>query len=165
MKKIIQKRYDDNIKIYNSRYSKIQEEKYSLMSKYFPKYSIALDLGCGTGLLNKKLKNLIGLDISIEMLKIATYGEKVIQAQFESIPFKNNSFDAIFSFSALQSTSNLKKTMKEIKRVLKKEGTFIVTVIKRKFDPEIKKILEKNFQKVIEQDCGEDIGFICSKLY
>lgn len=163
MKKIIQEQYNQNAKIYNSRYSRIQLDKYDIMSEYFPIYSKALDLGCGTGLLSKKLKNLIGIDISLEMLKIAKTGEKVIQAQCESIPFKNNSFDTIFSFSAIQSTDNLEKTINEIKRVLIPQGTLILTVIKRKLDKNLRKILNKTFKNIKEIECGEDIGFICKE--
>ena len=164
MKEIIRERYDKSAEFYDPRYNKIQEEKYEIMSEYFPKnWSLALDLGCGSGLLSKKLDNLIGMDISFGMLKIAKYrGEKVVQAESENVPFKSGIFDVVFSFSVLQSSDDLKKSIEEAKRVLKARGIFIMTYLNKKFDSKVISVLKKHFDNIKQVPCGEDIGFICS---
>ena len=101
-----------------------------------------LDLGSGTGdiilELIKKNKivnsqNLIILsDPNIKMIKesfkkfnntkkiynVANYGEE--------LPFKSNQFDLVTMSFSLRNTYNLKKTIKEINRVLKKTVNFYV---------------------------------------
>lgn len=163
MKKIIRERYDKSAEFYDSRYNKIQEEKYEIMSQYFPKnWELALDLGCGTGLLNKRLDNLIGMDISFGMLEIAKeQGEKVVQAESENVPFKSRIFDVVFSFSVLQSSDDLKKSIAEVKRILKPNGLLILTYLK-KIDLKMISILKSKFNNIKQVPCGEDIGFICS---
>ncbi|UCD04541.1 MAG: class I SAM-dependent methyltransferase [Candidatus Woesearchaeota archaeon] len=164
MKEIIRKRYDESAEFYDSRYNRIQEEKYEIMSQYFPKnWELALDLGCGTGLLSKKLDNLIGMDISFGMLEIAKeQGEKVVQAESESLPFKSQVFDVVFSFTVLQSSNELKKSVDEAKRVLKPNGILILTYLEKKFDLKVISALRKNFDNIKQVPCGEDIGLICS---
>jgi len=47
---------------------------------------------------------------------------KFIKGYSEQIPAKNNFFDAVITVNAIDHVNNLKKTAKEIKRVLKKGG-------------------------------------------
>ena len=99
-----------------------------------------LDIGCGTGDivsiisenksgLNSKTKTYL-LDPNINMIKqgikklkkkditwIASYGEL--------LPFKNNKFDVVMMSFSLRNVENINKTLKEINRVLKKDGQFI----------------------------------------
>lgn len=163
-KKIIKEQYDNSAAFYNFRYNNIQGDKYDVMSEYFPEiWRLALDVGCGTGLLNTKVSNLIGMDISLGMLEIAKKtGQKVVQAESENIPFKDEIFDVVFSFSVLQSSDNLNKSVKEIKRVLKPRGLFIMTYLDKKFNSSVVSTLKKYFKNVKQVPCGEDVGFICS---
>ena len=106
-----------------------------------------LDLGSGTGdiilELIKKNKivnsqNLIILsDPNIKMIKesfkkfnnakniynVANYGEE--------LPFKSNQFDLVTMSFSLRNTYNLKKTIKEISRVLKKNSQFFFRKISK----------------------------------
>ena len=99
-----------------------------------------LDLGSGTGdiifelLKQKKMSNsqnqIILSDPNIKMIKesfkkfndikkiycVANYGEE--------LPFKNNQFDLITMSFSLRNTYNLKKTIREIHRVLKRNSQF-----------------------------------------
>lgn len=92
-----------------------------------------LDLGCGDGryakwVLNDKMD--IGLDISRSAIKKAiknnAYHEYII-ANAGKIPLKNNSVNTIFSNSAFEHFKNLDKTLSEMNRILKKDGTLIFT--------------------------------------
>lgn len=163
-KKTIKESYDNSAAFYNFRYYKIQEEKYDTMSEYFPeRWKLALDLGCGTGILNTKISNLIGMDISLGMLEMAKKtAQKVVQGESENIPFKSKVFDVVFCFSVLQSSDNLKKSIKEIRRVLKPNGLFIMTYLDKKFDSKVIPVLKTYFNNIKQVPCGEDVGFICS---
>ena len=53
------------------------------------------------------------------------------------------------------------KVFKEVRRILKSNSLFILTILRKKYDGNVKKELEKDFFILKEVDCGEDIGFIC----
>lgn len=89
-----------------------------------------IDLGCGTGFLYDFLenKNLIGVDISKEMLSFYTKRNKnSVLADIEHLPFKKESFDFAVSNFSLHWT-DLKKSFQEVYRVLKKNGKFIFNI-------------------------------------
>ena len=105
----------------------------------FKKKIFILDLGSGTGdivsQINKKYKqnsNYLSflVDPSTEMIKegtkklkgkniiwVASYGEK--------LPFKSNKFDLVTMSFSLRNVENIKITLNEVKRVLKKNGQFL----------------------------------------
>ncbi len=100
-----------------------------------------LDVGCGDGfylhlLFNLKVKNLklVGVDIDKNALKSARKnlrGKKVkfIQADLlKGLPFKSGSFDKIIMSEVCEHLENDIKGLKEVKRVLKKGGTLVITV-------------------------------------
>ena len=106
----------------------------------------ALEIGSGPGYLGLEwLKQtegttLKGLDISKDMLSIAErnakeYGlsERVeyIHGRGDRIPFEEGSFDAAFTNGSLHEWSNPKETFNEIWRVLRREGKFFVSDLRR----------------------------------
>lgn len=90
-----------------------------------------LDWGCGTGLYAKELKKrgakVKGFDISEEMIRIAKDENPGVDFRVGSglkIPF-NERFDIVFASLALHYLNDWDKALKEISRVLKKNGIFI----------------------------------------
>jgi ubiquinone/menaquinone biosynthesis C-methylase UbiE len=92
-----------------------------------------LEIGCGTGVLGKWLKNhcssYVGCDISLFMIKKFTeeYQEKVelIQSVTHAIPLKENFFDVVVMNGVsmyLHDENLLNETLREMKRVAKKNG-------------------------------------------
>ncbi len=92
-----------------------------------------LDLCTGTGdiagLISNNYKcNVIGLDFSIEMLKIAKnrYAHiDFIEGDCTNLPFANESFDFVTISFGLRNIENYDKALDEIYRVLKPNGKFI----------------------------------------
>jgi len=91
-----------------------------------------LDVGCGPhgGLIGFTDCDKYGVDHLIEEYKKIGYpldkhGIKYYQAKSEKIPFPNSYFDVVVCVNALDHFDSLKKTLKEISRVLKKGGKFI----------------------------------------
>jgi ubiquinone/menaquinone biosynthesis C-methylase UbiE len=145
--------YDGIAKGYSNLYHEEQIKKISLIKKYFPTKGLILDLGSGDGVLNQFLDKeikLISLDLSFELLKLNKNKNK-IQASILNLPFKNNSFEFISSFTVFQDMPNLKKAITETKRVLKKEGVFILSFLHMAKDVTI--LLEeiKNNFEIIEK--------------
>lgn len=93
-----------------------------------------LDIGSGNGLFTSILfKDSIdmGLDISYKEIKQAKKTSKykyLVASNVEQISIKDESFSTIFSNSVLEHITNLNKALKEIHRILKKDGTLIFTV-------------------------------------
>lgn len=89
-----------------------------------------LEFCCGTGIIASGLAkagwNMIGVDISTEMLKHAEASLQKIQGNIENLPFKDNQFDLVVMRQALFFL-NSQKALNEVKRNLKKSGKFILS--------------------------------------
>lgn len=89
-----------------------------------------LEVGCGTGLLMERLKgrcrSLAGLDISPGMAERARKrGHRVTVGSADSLPFEDQSFDAVYSFKVLAHVEPIEKALSEIARVLRPGGWFV----------------------------------------
>jgi ubiquinone/menaquinone biosynthesis C-methylase UbiE len=95
-----------------------------------------LDVGCGPGRILNLLKELsehsllIGVDISrrmiIEAKKSSDYSELLIANVENGLPFKNESVDIIVCIRVLKYLSMWRNAIKEMSRVLKKDGLLII---------------------------------------
>jgi len=119
------------------------------MVKEFKKHGVKkiLDLGCGTGrhlvYLAKKGFEVYGIDIAEEGIKQAKQWLKSerlkanlkISSIYEKLPYENNFFDAVISTYTIhhQKIEKIRKTIKEIERILKPGGLIFINVRKRKF--------------------------------
>jgi len=73
---------------------------------------------------------LVGLDASSKMLKIAFLKLNgrihTVRGIFESLPFKSECFDRIFASFSLRDAVELEAAIKELHRICKKNGLFLV---------------------------------------
>lgn len=103
-----------------------------------PKLKI-LDVSCGTGELLLSLSrriekpSLFGVDISVNMLKIAEkkLGNKanLKYSSADKLPFKNDTFHYVITTEAFHHYTNQEKSIQEMKRVLKPNGRLIIADI------------------------------------
>jgi SAM-dependent methyltransferase len=89
-----------------------------------------LDLVCGDGQLTTRIAalgaNVVGVDASPQMAAAArARGIKVDEAEAESLPYADLSFDAVFSNAALHWVCGQDAMMAEVHRVLKPGGRFV----------------------------------------
>ena len=86
-----------------------------------------LDLGCGTG---EHLSNgFIGIDSSEKILEIASKSHsKLLQGDIESLPIKAGSIDTVLCMYSTLNMVEFQKAVKEMGRVLKKNGKAIISV-------------------------------------
>ena len=160
--------YDLTSNMYNMRYSDEQKIKYkrALLKVKLSCDSIVLDVGCGSGLLFSylvsKVQSIIGVDVSIELLRKAKEKNKsniyLIQADADNLPLQNNKMDIVFAFTMLQNMPLPLKTIQEIILATKSEGQIIITGLKKFFPlKKFKEILEESGLKIVTIENGSDL--------
>ena len=160
-----------------------------------------LDLGCGNSrnLLPFKQLQCYGLDFSKNMLKESRKFSKknnfkinLKQGVMESLPYKSSSFNYVLSIASLHHLSDHEQGIKEIYRVLKKNGEAYITVWNKLlpkfwFKPqrtlipwkqkklilqryyhfigyfELKRLLKKNSFKIVSSSFNKNITFHVKK--
>lgn len=117
-------------------YKGLRDLIFSTIAKEFdPGRSIRiLDAGCGTGFSLKCLKDYgeaFGIDISDMAISFCRKRglDKIAQASVAELPFREGSFDLVISTDVLyHKLVDDEKALREICRVIKKDGLFIVHV-------------------------------------
>ena len=97
-----------------------------------------LDIGCGGGMLTESLPyyfrkaSIFGCDISKTAIKYAAeFGSGKVrysQIQDDRFPYGDNFFDACICFDVLEHVPNVNFFLQEVRRVLKKDGKFLLIV-------------------------------------
>lgn len=128
--------YDKIASTYNQRYSFNYLVNIERVLKNLIKtnnYKNILEAGCGTGKwinsIMGKYVNVLGLDYSLEMLKIPKYDQpnlKLINADATQMPVKDNFFDLIFCINAIHHFPSKEKFIGECERVLTDKGILAV---------------------------------------
>jgi len=148
------------------------------MAEHLHRYKIAemfcenktvLDIACGEGygtnLLSKIAKTVAGVDIDNQTiaeakLKYTSPNIEFAQGDTSNIPFPSSTFDAVVSFETIEHHDKHDEMIKEINRVLKPDGVFIISTpdkhvytdlkgVKNKFH--IKELYKKEFVELIKR--------------
>jgi ubiquinone/menaquinone biosynthesis C-methylase UbiE len=134
------------------------------------KTDMVVDLGCGNGRhlipCAEHCKEVVGLDISKELLSITNKKLKeknlentiLLHADMTNMPLKNDTVDSILFIAALHNIKGKDKriqSLKEVKRVLKKDGTALISVWSRWQDKYRKHFLKKWFTKKEQTEFGD----------
>ena len=129
-----------------------------------------VDMGCGNGrhliICAEYSKHVIGLDLSKELLFIAKnkMEEKNIKnaiflhSDVKFIPIKNETVDAILYIASLHNISgrhNRIQSLRELKRILKKDGVALISVWSRWQDKYRKLFFKKWFRCTSKSDFGD----------
>lgn len=125
-------------------YNEGQEIYLEHMTRYFfasqfVKNKVVLDIACGSGygsdyLLQAGAEKVIGIDISEETINYCKekYFESKIDflvGDVEKIPLDNSSVDVVISFETIEHVDEKTQIifLQEVKRILKKDGVFVVS--------------------------------------
>ncbi len=136
------KEYDNDIKDWGYAYPK-QLRKIIEKQVKIPRKSKILDAGCGTGYVAETLKelkftNIIGLDYSEDMLKIAKskniYRRLICQSLNKKTSLRSNQFDVILCTGVLTSGHVGPNAIKELIRLTKKNGYLILSISETIFE-------------------------------
>jgi len=126
----------------DSRRYKNEPYVVKLLSDISRRRGKVLEIGFGMGadlryLATRKV-NIVGMDLSFsnafrtaQSLSLLELPGIVLNADAENLPFKNCSFDQIYSYGVLHHTPDTEKALSEIKRVLTQNGCFTIMLYHR----------------------------------
>ncbi|MGF9967209.1 class I SAM-dependent methyltransferase [Bacillus rhizoplanae] len=142
----------------------------------FQQSDYVLDVGCGGGETLNKLANKIiegkiyGVDISATSVNtsltrndffIKNNHVKVIQSNVSALPFESNYFDKVTAIQTHIYWDELEKGLKEIERVLKSDGTFIMICEIDKIEYHMREYKSSKDMQNLLQVVGFDFVRIC----
>jgi SAM-dependent methyltransferase len=104
-------------------------ERQQILSKLIPSKTLLLDIGCWNGSLSHFLNDIkyVGIDINRKALKKAKLKKiDVVLASCDYLPFKEETFDVCSMIEVIEHLYFPAKTLKEIHRVLVKNGKILL---------------------------------------
>ena len=137
---------------------------YVEMRNYLESGDAVLDIACGSGNMSfelaTKFQRVYGIDISKGMLNRAKLKMKTAEAKNsrigfiygdgETLPFKDNSFDAVTCILAIEHFPDTERVISEMKRVLKNGGVLVFNLLELR-DGVLKKIFKRRLQSLRRQ--------------
>lgn len=123
--------YDEWFERNNFVYLSELEAIKSLLPKDFYDFR-SVEIGVGTGRFALPLGIKLGVEPSPKMREIAkSRGIDVIDAYAENLPFRNEIFDLVLMVTTICFLDDVNKALREVYRVLKQFGIFVVGFIDR----------------------------------
>ena len=122
------------------------EKEVEFIETVLKKRGLILDLCCGTGRhlipLRKKGWNVIGIDVSANLLRIAKermiekgFRFPLVRGEMRYLPFRSETFASVInmftSFGYLPSEKEDAKSLKEVARMLGHAGLFLIDIVNR----------------------------------
>ena len=123
-------KYHQRFDAWYDRYKFAYLSELEAIKKVLPPGGRGLEIGVGTGRFAAPLGITLGVDPSMDMIKIAAQrGVNVRWGLGEALPFLGETFDYVVIVVTLCFVKEPLKVLKEARRVLKKEGKIIVGII------------------------------------
>lgn len=137
-----------------------------------------LELGCGAGYAMKLLleqlavSHVVGLDLSKSILRSATIRNRneiskgrvrLVQGNVNHLDFQDGYFSKVYSIHSVYFWENLPKTISDIYRILKSEGTVVLTLSDGKngeISTGIKDMVEQQIIPIMKQNQFKNIEMI-----
>jgi ubiquinone/menaquinone biosynthesis C-methylase UbiE len=141
-------KFDKRASVYDEGFEgKLSKKFYNLLMNQIKMIqgAVVLDVGCGTGIILKKLYDLYNIDgygIDVEMNMITEAQRKcpnmkIITSSCHATPFENSKFDVITSCMAYHHFDDQKGFAKEASRIIKPNGYLYIV------DPRFPLIIRK----------------------
>lgn len=143
-------------------------QRIEVASRYVGNVNRLLDIGCGRGkiafFLKNKASEIYGVDNSKRELQFAKKNGlkvKLIDLDKSKLPFKNNFFDTVTCLDVIEHVRNPFTLVNEAFRVLKKNGSFILSAPNIRFSDHLLSLIFKGrFPKTSNNKVAYDGGHI-----
>lgn len=143
-------------------------ERVEKAARFVPTSRKLLDVGCGDGILIHFIKNRVsevyGIDnLSPDLQKAKKRGliTKLVNLDKEKLPFNNNTFDVVTCLDVIEHVKDPSIMLKEIYRVLKKNGVIILSTPNIRFSDHLFALIFKGiFPKTSISEAEYDGGHI-----
>lgn len=114
------------------RHGYAYESELEAVRQQLPQGRTGIEIGLGTGRFAAPLGIKLGLEPSTKMGKVArNRGVQVVAGAAEAIPFGDSSFDFALMVTTICFLADLERSLGEVHRVLKPEGSLIIGFIDR----------------------------------
>lgn len=139
--------------------------RYEFARRNLKKEARVLDIGCGTGYGSAVLAEnyeVIALDNDKEAIRYAKkhYKKPLFKTgNAEKLKFDDSSFDAVVAFELIEHLKNPQKFLSEVKRVLRRNGVFILSTPNKNFP----KIAQSSYH--IKEYGFDDIHHLLKKYF
>lgn len=156
----------------------VTETKWTIKLLNLQQNETLLDLGCGAGYAMKLLleqavvNHVVGLDMSKSILhsaairnrnEISKGRAKLVQGNVNQLDFQDGYFTKVYSIHSVYFWDNIPKTMQDIYRILKPEGTIALTLSDGKngeISNGIKNMVEEQVVPIMKQNKFKNIEII-----
>lgn len=126
--------YWDNPPISQFEWEKVHQYFLDMIPQQSIGYPRCLDVGTGSGLVTKRIKEkgyeVIGIECDARAITLASAkGLKVLKIDVEKdkFPFENQYFDVITCFEVIEHLREPSNMLTEVHRILKNDGCFIIS--------------------------------------
>ena len=122
----VQSHYDELSSSYDEKVNLYCQRRFiELIRKHTGRNDMILEVGCATGYIQDALgRNVVGVDVTESLLE--KNRNKVIRADALSLPFKDGSFDSVYSVNVLEHVSDAGRMINECRRVVRSGGRLII---------------------------------------
>lgn len=155
----IAKWYDALSKNYDELYGEEQNKKHAQVLQLLGnrEFKIIVDVGCGTGkllgLISSKGQISLGIDLSIQMLKLAKprttdTSIQFVRADASHLPLQDRVADGVTSVSMTESGPLSEEHLNELSRIATKDATLIMTIFDDKHQTPWRQLNETNIELI-----------------
>ena len=136
-------KYSDKYEAWFEKNSLAYQSELMAVKEQLPKRGDGIEIGVGSGQFAGPLGIRVGIEPSQKMRKLAQKrGIKVIDARAEKLPFNDSQFDFALMVTTICFVDDIKKTFKEVYRIVKPTGKLIIGFVDK--DSSLGKFYQKN---------------------
>ena len=123
--------------------------------------AVFLEIGVGTGVvaaaLQRRRRNVIGVDIAMEMLRVALpRASGLVRYDGLRLPFAGATLDAAYMVWVIHLVDDQKALLREVARVLRPNRRLVIATIDREPDDQVRHLTEPMYRALLDDNWPRD---------